>query len=86
MRFSKSYFVIGIKMGKLYGSYKPAEAEARKAEQVERRAVIQATKAMPVRRKRFATKEQAVAALAKVKADLSVIKWLEVHEQSDVFF
>jgi hypothetical protein len=86
MRFSKSYYAIGVKLGKLYGSYKAEEAEARKAEQAERRAVIGITRALPIMRKKFATKEQAEAALAKVKGMPSVTKWLEVNEQSDVFF
>ena len=84
MRFSKSYFVVGIKMAKSYYDLK-ATKEVREAERAERKVAVIGLRTLPVSNKRYTTKAQAQLALNKVRADENVTKWLEVFEQSDVF-
>ena len=85
MRFSPSYFVVDVKMAVAPFTL-GATREQILAEREERKAVQRASKTLPACGKRYKTRKQAEAALAKVNAPEPVLRWLKVFEQSDCYF
>jgi regulator of protease activity HflC (stomatin/prohibitin superfamily) len=85
MRFSPSYFVVDVKTAVVPFKL-GATREQILAEREERKAVLGASKTIAACGKRYKTRKQAEAALAKVNAPAPVLRWLEVFEQSDCYF
>ena len=85
-QFSPSYYAVCVKMSKAPWMTPLPSKAVREAEKEERKAAHSVIKATPSCRKRYATKESATAALAKVKAPESVLKWLCVEEECLMYF